>query len=183
MLIPSIESCKNACTSIKIYDLTGLYSSSNTGGWNTPNLSKNFTGTATIKIVTPEGSTLEYDVKEAIEDSLFPKYLLYEYIPEKLEDGIYTISLILVDTENNITYKADSILPIYCNVECCVNKLSASVAADLCNNCNSEATNKFDLAETLLTSLKRIAKCLGEKEFNKILSQLQKICNSTGCGC
>lgn len=184
MLELKLKECKSCNSgSISIYENAGFYSSTNTGGWNSPNISRNFTGTATLKIETPNGDILEYDVKQTIEDAIFPEYLVYEYVPEKLNDGIYYFTLTLVDTNTNITYKATSMKTSVCEVECCVAKLAATVASDLCNTCNSEATEKFILAEKILEALKEDINCLGEKEFNKLLSQLQKICNSTGCGC
>lgn len=184
MLIPKIKSCLVSCNSISIYDITGFYNvTTNPNGWLSPNLLKSFTGTATLKIVTPQGNTIETDVKQVIADSIFPQYLLYTYTPDSLLDGIYKIYLTLIDTVNNVTYKASSEIAIYCNVECCVKKLAAEVADDLCNGCSSEKTEKFNLANELYESLKSVSECLGEKEFNKLLSQLEKICNSTNCGC
>jgi len=183
-LIPKIKACLSSCSGIIVNDITGFYNAiSNINGWLAPNLLKTYTGTATLKIVTPSGNTIEVDVKQTIEDSIFPQYTLYTYEPDSLVDGIYKIYLTLVDTDNTVTYKASTEIAVYCNVECCVNKLAAEVSSDICNGCSSDKREAFNLANELLESLSNVVNCLGEKEFNKLLSQLQKLCNSTGCGC
>jgi hypothetical protein len=178
MLIPIIEACIYKCKSIKIKDVTGFYNSeTNDTGWGAPNLARDFTGTAVLEIKT--GTTvMQYDVKQVIEDSIFPTYILKEYTD--LVDGVYSITLTLVDTENNVTYKANVKITSECDVACCVAKLAVK-DVDKCK-CDSSESN-FAQAEVLLSTLPYIASCLGEAAYNKQLKKLQKICSANKCSC
>lgn len=179
------------CSSIIIKDITGFYNSvTNITGWGSPNLAKDFTGTAVLKITNSiDDSVEEIDVKTIIEESIFPQYVLTTFTPEKLVDGLYYITLTLDDTENVYTYQGESIAPVYCNIKCCVYKKASEIADELCNqNCNSPSYVASDIAITYYNSLCIVAKDLGEQEFLKILKQLKKLCNqytdkNCGCGC
>lgn len=179
------------CSSIIIKDITGFYNSvTNTTGWGSPNLAKDFTGTAVLTITNSiNDSVEEIDVKTIIEDSIFPQYVLATFTPETLVDGLYYVTLTLDDTENVYTYQGEEIIPVYCNIKCCVYKKAAKIADELCNqNCNSPIYLDTDLTLTYYNSLCVVAKDLGEQEFLKILKQLKKLCNQytdkdCGCGC
>lgn len=171
-----------SCDKISIYDISGFYNvTTNPTGWGTPNLARDFEGTAimTIKFGT---SVNEYDIKATIEDAIFPEFLLYEYSTgDTLLDGVYTISVVLFDTDTNTQYVASKKEVSLCNVECCVSKMGLKVAESC--NCDTLLMENFSKAEQILSTLKLIGKNLGEKEFNKQLSILQKICSTNDCGC
>jgi len=171
------------CSILSIYDTTGLFSENNEDGWNGDNLSRIDVTEATIKITTPIGGVYEEDVTSVVNDSTYPKYLIYSLEPNQLIDGIYIVTFIVKsETEEEVEeYTVTESFKVTCGVECCVSKLAASVANELCNNCESEARKKFSLAYELLAALK--SGCLTDKQFNKMLTQLQTICNSTNCGC
>lgn len=179
-LIPIIKVCQT-CSSLTIKDVTGFYDADlNPTGWGGPNLERDFTGTAVLEIKF--GTTvLQYDVKETIQEAVFPEYVLYEYAPSTLDDGVYTITLTLIDTDNNVTYKASKKITSECIVTCCVDKLALKVAESC--NCDSLAYDNFSQASLLLETLPLIAVNLGEKAYNTNLKKLQKICKTTDCGC
>lgn len=179
------------CSSIVINNITGFYNAeTNPGGFNSPNLPTDFTGTAVLSIQTSNSSAVEeIDVKDVIANAIFPNYVLYTYSPENLEDGLYYFTLTLTDTETDTEYKTQLIIPVYCNVECCVNKKASKIAEELCNQpCNSTAKKEFDIIYTYYTSMCEVAEDLGEQDFLKILKQLKKLCGQytdkdCGCGC
>lgn len=178
--VDKIKVCKT-CDTIKVSDIAGLYSSDNTTGWGSPNLARDFTGTAILEIKY-KTSVLQFDVKETIEDAVLPYFTLYSYTNASgLEDGVYTITVTLTDTENNKKYVTSKKITSECNVECCVAKLAIK-AADECN-CNTLDAENFSKAEQILSSLKSVAENLGEKEYYIQLAKLQKICETSNCGC
>jgi hypothetical protein len=198
--IPTISACLNGCTGITINDTTGFYNSStNTNGWNDGStLWKTALGgdphvtAATISIALNGGAATPINVLNKVQESVFPDFELYQYTPVDstgstftLADGYYNIVYTLTD-EEGLTYTTDTTFVVYCNVACCVSKLAARVADELCNNCDSEAYNDFLIADGMLQALKATAESLGTQEFTKLLNKLQKLCNQTsagGCGC
>jgi hypothetical protein len=198
--IPTISACLNGCTGITIEDTTGFFNNpNNLYGWNSNStLWKNeidgepFVIAATISISLNGGTATEYNVLNKIQESIFPNFELYQYTPVDitgstfaLADGYYTIVYTITDS-NDAVYTTDITLVVYCNVACCVAKLAASVADELCNPCDSTAYNNFALADGLLQALKATAESLGTQEFTKLLNKLQKLCGQSttgGCGC
>lgn len=179
MYKPKLQACMS-CDSIVIKETRGFYNvDTNPYGWNTPNLERNFTGTA-ILTIKYNGTVTEQDVKTVIEDAIFPEFTLFT-LDEPIKDGVYTFTLTLVDTDNNVTYTETIKKVSTCEVECCVNKLAVK-AVDSCD-CNTKEFTNFVQAVNLFYSLEEIAKCLGEAEFTKQLKKLQKICSTTDCGC
>lgn len=179
-LQPILQVCQT-CSTLTIKDITGFYDADlNPTGWGAPNLARDFTGTAVLEIKFGT-SVFQYNVKNTITDSVFPEYTLYEYKPSVLNDGVYTITLTLVDEDNKVTYKATKKITSECIVTCCVDKLAAKVAESC--NCDSLAYDNFNQAALLLETLPLIAVNLGEKAYNTNLKKLQKICKSNDCGC
>ena len=177
-LIPKIEACIKDCSTLEIKDVTGFYNvTTNPTGWGTPNLARDFVGTATLE-VNIGGVLTQYNVKSTIADSIFPIYMLEEIT--SLVDGVITISLTLVDDDTTTTYKTQIKITNECDVTCCVAKLAVKA---LTGGCSDLPKENFEEAEVLLSTLPYIAMNLGEDAYNKNLKRLQKICSSTNCGC
>jgi len=194
--IPTISACLNGCTGITFNDTTGFYSSTNPYGWNNTVWKTQAGGdpyaiAATIDISYNGSAPISFNVLNVVQDSLFPEFELYQYTPTNssgnfnLADGYYTITYTITDSDN-ITYFTDTTLIVYCNVACCVANKAAAVAAELCNDCDSQAYEDFLLADGILQALKATAESLGTAEFTKLLNKLQKLCGTSttgGCGC
>lgn len=199
--ISTISACLNGCTGITINDTTGFYNSltnpyawnDNTTLWKTALGGNPHVTAATISISLNGGVPITVSVLDKVQASVFPDFELYQYTPVDstgstftLADGYYDIVYTLTD-EAGLTYTTDTTFVVYCNVACCVSKLAARVADELCNNCDSEAYNDFLIADGMLQALKATAESLGTQEFTKLLNKLQKLCNQTsasgGCGC
>ena len=179
-LVEKLKICKT-CTSIEVDDITGFYDAvNNLTGWNAPNLARDFEGTAILEIKY-KNTVQQFDIKDTIANAVLPYFTLYEYTTDNLADGVYTITVTLVDTVNNVTYTSSKKITSECNVACCVSKLSLK-AADACN-CSTLDAENFSKAEQILSSLPLIAKNLGEKEYYIQLAKLEKICSTTDCGC
>ena len=195
--IPTISACLNGCTGITFNDTTGFYNSvTNIHGWNDGatlfkiDNGQQYVIAATISISLNGGEATTINVLNKIQESIFPEFELYQYTPVdtggnfNLSDGYYTITYTITDS-NNVVYTTDILFVVYCNVACCVSKMAANVAAELCNDCDSDAYNDFLIADGILQALKATAESLGTQEFTKLLTKLQKLCNQTtgGCGC
>jgi len=198
--IPTISACLNGCTGITFNDTTGFYNNpNNLYGWNNnATLWKNqldgspYVNAATISISLNGGAATTVSVLNKIQDSVFPDFELYQYTPVdtttgnfNLADGYYTITYTITDN-NDVVYTTDIVFVVYCNVACCVANKAAAVAAELCNNCDSQAYEDFLLADGILQALKATAESLGTAEFTKLLNKLQKLCGTSttgGCGC
>jgi hypothetical protein len=198
--IPTISACLNGCTGITFNDTTGFYNSvTNPYGWNNGvTLWKNqidgspYVTAATIGISLNGGVATSVSVLDKIQDSVFPDFELYQYTPVDstgsnftLADGYYTIVYTITDNNEN-TYVVDTTFVVYCNVACCVANKAAAVAAELCNDCDSQAYEDFLLADGILQALKATAESLGTAEFTKLLNKLQRLCGTSttgGCGC
>lgn len=193
MLIPKISICVNACKGFTVKNITGWFNEdTNPGGfndnstvWVNSTLGNPYVTSAKLEIYLNDVLLDTIDVTETVNDSIYPTFDLYTYLPETLVDGVYRV-VFTVEDEDEAVYTTDKIKAVWCNVECCVNKLAFKVAEELCNNCESKAFDNFITANTLLESLEDIAQCLGQEDFLKILGKLQKICGhktSSGCGC
>lgn len=198
--IPTISACLNGCTGITFNDTTGFYNNpNNLYGWNNnATLWKNqvdgspYVTAATISISLNGGTATTVSVLDKIQDSVFPDFELYQYTPVdstgsnfNLADGYYTITYTITDN-NDVEYVTDTVFVVYCNVACCVANKAAAVAAELCNDCDSQAYEDFLLADGILQALKATAESLGTAEFTKLLNKLQKLCGTSttgGCGC
>ena len=180
------------CDSIEVVSTTGWYNvTANPGGfnddstvWTATALGDPYVASATLEFYLNDVLFSTVDVTETINESIFPEFHLYT-LSQNLVDGVYNVKLTIVDS-NEVSYSVDETEASWCNVECCVNKLAAKVAEELCSNCESKASENFEFADTLLNSIEKVAECLGQQEFLSLLNKLQKICgqtSSTGCGC
>lgn len=197
-LIPTISACLVDCTKIVISDTTGFYNvSNNPGGWNDDltvwktNVDTPYLTLATLSISLNGGAATEITVTNVVQNSVYPVYELYEFTPvnsigeSNLQDGYYNIIYSVTDSNDNV-YQTELEFVVYCNVACCVSKLAAKVASELCNDCESDAYNDFLIADGILQALKAVAESKGTAEFYKLLTKLQRLCSSTstgGCGC
>ena len=196
--IPTISACLNGCTGITFNDTTGFYNNpNNLYGWNDTIWRNQLDGSpyviaATISISLNGGAATTVSVLNKIQESVFPEFELYQYTPVdstgntfNLADGYYTITYTITDN-NDVEYITDTVFVVYCNVACCVANKAAAVAAELCNDCDSQAYEDFLLADGILQALKATAESLGTAEFTKLLNKLQKLCGTSttsGCGC
>jgi hypothetical protein len=199
-LIPTISACLNGCTGIIITDTTGFYNvTTNPGGWNNASTvyrtdsDDPYVISATLTFTLNSASTpfLTVDVLTIIQGAVLPTFDLHAYAPVDsagnsiLADGSYTIRYTITDSDD-VTYITDTVIAVYCNVACCVANKAAAVAAELCNDCDSQAYEDFLIADGILQALKAVAECSGESEFLKLLNKLQRLCGTSttgGCGC
>lgn len=190
--VQKITSCLENCSKVIIKDITGFFNSEtnpesyndNSTLWRSSDeLISPRPITATITITKSGVTVIEnVSVLSAIVDAIFPEFTLYTFEPDTLEDGSYQVIVTIVD-DNDVTYISYDTFTITCGVECCISKMAATVAKELCNQCDSEALDNLAIANSIFEALTAVATCDGTQEFDSLLAKLQKICGSTGCGC
>ena len=174
----------NSCSQIRFNETTLSYTTSNTGGYGTPNpIDGSFTS-ATLEITNPSGTAYTIDL---FATSLFPTFnssQVYDIpltdmgSPTSIVDGqwkfVYTISD-GVNTYSKTIYKL-----FYCNSECCVTSMQPTV--ETCDCCNdNKSYNTYIKAWSFLQSLKNAAKCGDTTTFTSIKKIVDKLCLNNGC--
>lgn len=193
---PKIEVCVENCDELVIKDVTGTYNvSTNPTGWNdSATIFKNNTlGTPYVKnailSIKKQGTEIfgsSIDVTSVIQNSVAEEYTLlstkdfsYNFV-----DGIYTIKLTITDN-TDVTYVIETTKVVYCHVFNCVLGLAGKLADELCDDCENEDFETFDIASTFLNSLDALAVC-DEPEFYNMINKINKFCNLSsigGCDC
>lgn len=182
----SLGACLIGCGTVPIQDITGLYNPvSNTVGWGALTLLRADVVEASLLLTFTNSkgtiTTSTVDVTTEIQEGELSTVDLYTY--EVPEDGILTIKYTVVGPEE-ATYETDTSLAIFCNAECCVDKLALKAAKTPCNPCDKNYPTVFDMASTLLSALPKISVCLNPTDYLSALAQLEKLCGKNcGCGC
>lgn len=176
----------NGCTQIRFSENTGYYSSVNTTGWGSPNQQLVDTISATLDITNPDGDTYTIDL---LATTLYPTNVMYTPYdiplsdigsPTFIEDGewkfVYTVTDIKNNTATTTIYKY-----FYCNSECCVTQMLATLdlSCDCCKD--SQDYKNYILAWTQLQSLKKAASCGDSTNFTAIKKIIDKLCLNSGC--
>lgn len=184
-LIPQISPCVvNGCSQIKITETTGIFSSSNLGGYETPNVLLSAITSATLIITSP--SLVTYTIN--LFTLGFPSSNSnFNYtIPTttlgltNIEDGqwvfIYTVS------NGTTSFTSTKYSLFYCNSECCVSKKLANLKLEDCDCCKTDTNyDDYVLTQTMLESLKDAAKCGNSSKFFKIKKIIDKLCKNINC--
>jgi hypothetical protein len=176
------------CDEIIFKETTKTYDvSTNPTGWGVPNSTIAQAETATLTVVTPDGTSTVLNLF-----SNFPTTddtLEYSILPSDLgltsfSDGEYSFTYnVTRTTATAFDYTQVSNNLFYCNAECCVDGLFAD-AGDFTCECNSAKLALALKGDTLLKCLERAAKCGNATTFNNLLLVLQGICGTeSDCGC
>ena len=181
------------CKSIKFSEATGAYSSSNTGGWGSPNPAIADASSAVLTITFPyNSSTTTVTIPSS---TLYPTFPTSTTTTEytitsstlalgsglQLPDGLYTFVYTVMTTSGEFTTGPIRVL-MYCQVECCVNNLLAKVATEGCD-CSDETVDIALEGYFWLQALKAAADCGNTTAVNNILDILDRICDYTSCNC
>lgn len=169
------------CESIKITDITNVYSVSNTTGWGTPNIDGSDVTGATLEITNPIGESTTVDVVSEIPNT-FTGELEFNEIALYSEDGIYKVKYI-IETATE-TYQTTKSVLLLCKTRCCIDKMWVNLMEKICDTCNYKA--EFDnalLAEALYHGLKTQGACINSSFINSTLERLEQLCQINDCNC
>jgi hypothetical protein len=173
-----------------MYELTGAYSTSNTGGWETPNVAIADVDTATLTLTGHDGT--QYDAIDV--SSVFPSTDSADVLAITSEDlgltattpipgGIwiadYQVTGISGSTPFN--YRARRTFAVLCSVECCVNEKMSEVDP-LCG-CTSGAQKKNIQAMLALEGIKAAISCGKVSQARSLYDRLVAICNNNCKNC
>jgi len=184
----------NACRSIYLSDNTGLYSASNTGGWNNvggsdPNILISSIIETHILITLPDGVTvvdIENPTGLPSSDTTFEYEISASVISggTYISDGLYQIEYTVFDGTDTYTTGPQYML-FTCNVQCCIANLFAKIAKVNDCNCDSTYIKNAIYADALLQGLLANEDCGDIVSINGLLTKLNTICGNSNadCGC
>lgn len=194
-LTPTLTFClNNSCADLTVSETTGTYSTSNTGGYNSPNPQTISATSYVLTITDPNGDTYTVDL---FATTLFPTEddsIEYTIAASTIggrtvfEDGLWQFSWTIAgnlpaDPEPiPYSYTGNSASYFTCNSECCVSELLAKVNLDdCCCDSSNDYVEDYLKAKVLLAGLKNAAFCGKTSYFTKIKNTLNKICSKTSC--
>ena len=171
---------KNACKDLVFSETTGTYNVTyNLTGWGIPNVLLANTTTATLTMTSPSLVatvinlfTHGFPTNNLITDG----YTITS--PVALVDGqwLFTYTVIV----GGVTYTTEINKMFTCNSECCVTKMLPAVI--ICDTCEeSESFKNYNIAWTMLESLKKAAECGDVTSFTSILKIVTKLCKNIDC--
>ncbi len=184
------QSC--SCKELTFTETTGEWSTSNPGGWNVETGGDNpFTSEAISAVLTVTNNTGTFDID--LYDT-FPTsdddfqytltnedfgYVTGQSIPDQIMTFTYTV------TGNDIfdePYIASQTIyqAFYCNSKCCLVKLLAKIDP-YCSTCSEKAKDNYFNGLVLFDGMVASANEGNIVNFNNQLTQMQKLCNNSGC--
>lgn len=174
----------NNCSQIKFTETTGAYSTSNLGGYGTPNIDISDVVSCYVDVTSPSGELVTINMITAG----FPSSVSLDRIltlnmlaVSAITDGKWIITYrIITDTE--LKYTVTKTKLFYCNSECCISQKLANLEITDCDCCKEDKSYAdYVLTKTMLDSLKNAAKCGDMESFDKIKKIIDKLCLNNGC--
>lgn len=179
----------NGCTQIRFYETTGIYSSTNTGGYGNGSSGQNYPlssyTSAILTITSP--SNVVYTVN--LTSKGFPTNNVSHYYDltsadlgglTAIVDGKWTFKYDVTGSGPALTRTVYQLF--YCNAECCVNEqLNNLTLLDCDCNCNDVDYKNYTKTWTFLQALKNAAKCADINSFTKLQKIITKLCINSDC--
>ena len=184
------NSCtKDNCTIITVNDTSGLYSSTNTTGYETPNIRRINVLTAIVSL-TINGETLDYNVLSNLTGATTS---VVELVNINIADfGLTVIPNGLYDLEYTITSESETYTTKFkglalCQAQCCIDnrfKQFPDKLAACCNQCEeAEYIKDTYIGQALIDGLWYAFKCGNYNVITKNLNRINRICLNLDCGC
>lgn len=175
------------CKTITFTDTTGVYTATNTGGYNTPNPSLSEATAATLTITKPDNTnvvinlfTQGFPTKDTTLEYLITGQALGYGVDSKIPDGSFTFQY---DTTISGTIYTKRIVKLfYCQIKCCIENLFNKISDTSCE-CTDTFVKKALKGYAYLKSLQVAAKVGNQPRFANLLKILNKICADKNCGC
>lgn len=186
LLLAFKASLDSTGTNITIKDTTGVYSGTNTGGWNAPNIVPGDVTAASIDITYSDGSIQTVNLLThgtGIPGSITGEFSYTAIALTGYKDGITTLTYKI--TTAATTYVAEIQQLHSCDIRKCIDQMWVKIACETCNG-NCDLVNLIDdanLAEGLYRALISGATCCDSTCINKILTALNNLCSWKNCNC
>lgn len=180
-------------TTLKFVETTDEYSASNTGGYGSVNPDTSDVTDVALEIVN-QGEEYAFDDSDltgfpdddASEVVSITSDMLGGDTGDQIPDGILTITFTYTGTYLSVVFTTETVIykGIATAVECCYDKLIASVTAGTCN-CESqeEAYKNVVLLRSTIDAFYNAASCNETERAEELLSQAQQICEDCECNC
>ncbi len=173
----------SSCASITLRDVTGDYSAGNLTGYGGPNPDQSDITEAEYVITDPAG--LEYTVTASLPSVDIDTVITPEDLglsSSTFADGIWLITY-TVTTEAGIPYNLNSTILLTCAIQCCLDKLIATIDIDDKCDCNSDTLKTADALDWFLQAARYAAQCDKPNKAQKLLERAQFLCNQKNCNC
>lgn len=178
----------NNCSNIEFTETTGLYSVSNLGGYNSPNLGIADITLATLEITSPSNIITTIDMLPLGFPSSNITYSTINISAllglTNIEDGVWKFKYTVANGNEVPVVPSTTIQTsyFYCNSKCCVEQKLADLQLSECDCCNKDDNyDDYILTKTMLDSLKNAAKCGNLISFTKIKKIIDKLCKNSKC--
>lgn len=191
-LIPKITPCiVEDCAVLRIKETTGVYSTSNVGGWTAPNVDTSAATAASLITTPPGGTATTTDVLSQLPATYVGEFYFSD-IDITATDGEWTIAYTI--TTASTSYTTTNCYFSTCVVRCCIDTLWAQIAekeldTDINCACDPDKLTKLQdkamFMEALYSEMMSAASWTNTAVRDKILVQLQRLCriNNCNCGC
>ncbi len=181
------------CLSFYWEDTTGVYTDSNTGGFNSPNPTIAQVTGATLAIINSSGDTITFSDGEGFYP-LMPntngsRYQITSAMFGGSADSPITDLITLATYTVNVgddSYIFSEYVLIGCQSKCCIAKMNAAVDfSNKCAPCDNKKLQTYLKAQALLDAIYNSLACSPQLP-NKAaadLTTLTELCLSNNCGC
>lgn len=174
----------NGCTQLQFSENTGIYTLSNTGGWDDPNIPTSFIVSATLLIKGPDNIEYTIDLKaegfpSIVKGTSYNIPLSSMGNPTTITDGQWYFVYTVVD-DNDEVYSTGIYKYFTCNTKCCITNMLAKV--NTCDSCpQNDSEKEYLKAKTMFDSLENAAECGDNTTFTSIKKIIDKLCLNSGC--
>lgn len=177
----------NACDTLTLTELTGVYSATNLTGFGAPNAATTDITVAILQVTSPSGTISTINLLSPVSglpssNPSFDYTILNGDLGNitNVEDGHWQF-LLYYRTAANVVYQKVKNYLFYCNTECCVQELLADVDIT-CDSCDNEDKIKnYTKAKTFLEGLKNASRCYQVSNFTSIQTILERLCRNSTC--
>jgi len=178
---------KLGCKSFEFKDTTGAYSSTNTGGYGTPNFGYSDITSTLIRVTRADGQI--FDITDFIPTALVPSVIINSYqigygtnaSPEIITSQVMTIEyFVYTSLACRIGYMKNDVL-FHCQLKNCIQSRAIEVLKEDCNSCENDKSqqvlNQLLNYQAILITAEHNVSCL-KKPIENLLFDCLKGCNS-----
>ena len=170
---------------IRLKDVTGPYSASNTGGYGAPNAVIGDVTSSNVVITTPSGNT--YTITAAFASDVYLETSISNVqlgfsSSSSIEDGIYSaVFTVVTSTEGTKTYTTKFF--VTWNVECCLEKAQVEESVLSSSSCTCGCNNRSKTADYfyMIWSANKAFYCGKLETAKAILAYLKTVCQTLNC--
>ena len=179
----------NTCTDIYVYDRTGTYNAiTNPNGWTAPNPDPVNAVESNLQVLYPGASVaVTIDTFPTLPTTSSTPFVLTPAMVSlgSFPDGRYDFISYAKITELAVDYEywANATMYLLCGVRCCVDKMMANISTDRECCGNEKKVQRAMYAKTILDSITANVDAGDFDNADKLLKQLQDICNGIDCSC